>query len=168
MRGTVLMPSRSRTQPHAHAVHSAQYVQVTVQQAAGTTYLATRQPCMWHGSPCRGMLRLSGVLACRLLSRMRSLPTIFTLPLNIVSSGAPMRLRPPAWSSRANRAWHGPGGRLDGQTDKHTVGRHHVTMTQAPLCQPAPGQHCTPMEAVMVGPWHCRTGAKKSRCWDIQ
>lgn len=54
--------------------------------------------------PCRGMLTLSGVLACSVLSRMRSLPTSLTLPLNMVSRGAPTRLRPPAWSSRASRA----------------------------------------------------------------
>lgn len=51
------------------------------------------------------------MLAGSVLSRMRSLPTSFTLALNMVSKGAPTRLRPPAWSSRANSACRGGQGR---------------------------------------------------------
>lgn len=78
--------------------------------------------------PCRGMLTLSGVLACSVLSRMRSLPTSLTLPVNMVSRGAPTRLRPPAWSSRASRACvsraNGQAGKQTGmQIDKEAYGQ---------------------------------------------
>lgn len=78
--------------------------------------------------PCRGMLMLSGVLACSVLSRMRSLPTSLTLPVNMVSRGAPTRLRPPAWSSRASRACvsraNGQAGKQTGmQIDKEAYGQ---------------------------------------------
>lgn len=55
-------------------------------------------------TPCSGMLMLRGVLRGSVLSRTLSLPTSLMLLLNSVSMAAPTRLRPPAWSSRANSA----------------------------------------------------------------